>query len=122
MAVRWGDADWFSQALPFYAPVIFGIGLFLAWRFGRSRVSAVLVGLALLNVLPGSGSDEASAGSPWEAGGIILLVLIGALSVLKDHGVFSRSGIVQPLIAAAGVTASWALIRYDLSAVPSWGR
>ena len=116
----WGDATWFSQAVPLYAPVVFGIGLLLAWRFGRSRVSAVLVGLALLNYLPGSGSGEATAGSPWEAGGIILLVLIGALSVLKDHGVFSRLGILQPLIAATGVTASWALIRYDLSVVPSW--
>ena len=111
---------WFSQAVPLYAPVVFGIGLLLAWRFGRSRVSAVLVGLALLNYLPGSASGEATAGSPWEAGGIILLVLIGALSVLKDHGVFSRLGIVQPLIAAAGVSASWALIWSGWSGAPSW--
>ena len=100
--------------------MVFGIGLLLAWRFGRSRVSAVLVGLALLNYLPGSEFGGATAGSPWEAGGIILLVLIGALSVLKDHGVFSRFGIVQPLIVAAGVSASWALIRSGRSWVPSW--
>ena len=100
--------------------MVFGIGLLLAWRFGRSRVSAVLVGLALLNYLPGSGPGEATAGSPWEAGGIILLVLIGALSVLKDHGVFSRLGIIQSLIAAAGVSASWALIWSGRSWVPSW--
>jgi diguanylate cyclase (GGDEF)-like protein len=100
--------------------VVFGIGLLLAWRFGRSRVGAVLVGLALLNYLPGSGSGEATAGSPWEAGGIILLVLIGALSVLKDHGVFSRSGIMQSLMAAVGVSASWALFWSGRSWVPSW--
>ena len=100
--------------------MVFGIGLLLAWRFGRSRVSAVLVGLALLNYLPGSGSGEATAGSPWEAGGIILLVLIGALSVLKDHGVFSRLGIIQSLLAAVGVSASWALIWSGRSWVPSW--
>ncbi|MCH7855903.1 MAG: GGDEF domain-containing protein [Gemmatimonadetes bacterium] len=119
-AAAWGNAEWFSQAVPYYAPVVFGIGLLLAWRFGRSRVSAVLVGLALLNYLPGSELGGATAGSPWEAGGIILLVLIGALSVLKDHGVFSRFGIVQPLIVAAGVSASWALIRSGRSWVPSW--
>ena len=119
-AAALGEATWFSQAVPLYAPVVFGIGLLLAWRFGRSRVSAVLVGLALLNYLPGSGSGEATAGSPWEAGGIILLVLIGALSVLKDHGVFSRLGIIQSLIAAAGVSASWALIWSGRSWVPSW--
>ena len=119
-AAALGDATWFSQAVPLYAPVIFGIGLLLAWRFGRSRVSAVLVGLALLNYLPGSGSGEATAGSPWEAGGIILLVLIGALSALKDHGVFSRLGIIQSLIAAAVVSASWALIWSGRSWVPSW--
>ncbi len=79
-----------------------------------------MVGLALLNYLPGSGSGEATAGSPWEAGGIILLVLIGALSVLKDHGVFSRLGIIQPLIAAAGVSASWALIWSGWSVAPTW--
>ena len=100
--------------------MIFGIGLFLAWRFGRSRVSAVLVGLALLNYLPESGSGEATAGSPWEAGGIIVLVLIAVLSVLKDHGVFSRSGIAQPLIAAASVSASWTLIWSGRSWAPSW--
>ena len=119
-AAALGDATWFSQAVPLYAPVIFGIGLLLAWRFGRSRVSAVLVGLALLNYLPGSGSGEATAGSPWEAGGLILLVLIGGLSVLKDHGVFSRLGIVQPLIAAAGVSVGWALLGSGRSWVPSW--
>ena len=100
--------------------MVFGIGLLLAWRFGRSRVSAVLVGLALLNYLPGSGSGEATAGSPWEGGGIMLLVLIGALSVLKDHGVFSRLGIIQPLIAAVGVSASWALYWSGWSGAPSW--
>jgi len=100
--------------------VVFGIGLLLAWRFGRSRVGAVLVGLALLNYLPGSGSGEATAGSPWEAGGIILVALIAALSVLKDHGVFSRLGIIQPLIPAAGVSAIWALIWSGRSGAPSW--
>ncbi len=79
-----------------------------------------MVGLALLNYLPGSGSGEATAGSPWEAGGIILVALIAALSVLKDHGVFSRLGIIQPLIAAAGVSAIWALIWSGRAGAPSW--
>ena len=83
-------------------------------------MSAVLVGLALLNYLPGSASPEATAGSPWEAGGIVLLVLIGALSVVKDHSVFSRLGIIQPLITAAGVSASWALIWSGWSVAPTW--
>ena len=106
--------------MTYYAPVVFVIGLLLAWRFGRSRVSAVLVGLALLNYLPGPGSGEATAGSPWELGGIILLVVIGALSVLKDHGVLSRLGITQLLMAAAGLSASWALVLSGQSGVPSW--
>jgi len=76
-----------------------------------------LVGLALLNYLPGWGSSEASAQPPWEAGGIILLVLVAVLSVLKDHGVFSRMGIVQPLIAAALVPA---LVWSGRSWAPSW--
>ena len=108
----------FNTAVDLYAPVVFGIGLLLAWRFGRSRVSAVLVGLTLLNHLPASGFGEGTAGSPSEAGGIILLVLIAALSVFKDHGVFSRLGIVQPLIAAAGVSVGWAFI--GRSGASSW--
>ena len=56
----WGNATWFSQAVPLYAPVVFGISLLLAWRFGQSRVSAVLVGLALLNYLPGSPNSPKS--------------------------------------------------------------
>ncbi len=50
----------------------------------------------------------------------MLLVLIGALSLLKDHGVFSRLGIIQPLIAAAGVSASWALIWSGWPGAPTW--
>ncbi len=109
-ANSWGDAAWFSLALPLYAPGIFGVGLFLAWRFGRSRVSAALVGLILLNYLPGLGSGEASAGPQWAAGGVILVILIGVLSVLKDRGVLSRLGIIQPMLTAVGVSVSWALL------------
>ena len=119
-ATTWGDAEWFSQAILFYAPVVFGIGLFLAWRFGRSRVSAVLVGLVLLNYLSVWDSNETSAGSLWDAEGLILLVLIGVASGLKDHGVFSRLGILQPLTIAAGVLLSRALILSGWSGAPSW--
>ena len=83
-------------------------------------MSAVLVGLVLLNYLPLWDSNEAALGSLWDAGGLILVVLIAVASLLKDHGVFSRFGIVQPLIVAAGVSASWALIRSGRSWVPSW--
>ena len=123
----WGDAVWLSQALPLYAPVVFGVGLFLAWRFGRSRVSAVLVGLILMTYLPEAGSvvasvesEGASAGSPWEASGLILLILIGMLSPLRDRGVLSKLGVLQPLAAAVGVSVSWALMWSGPSGALSW--
>ena len=123
-ATVWGEAVWFSQVLPLYAPVVFGVGLFLAWRFARSRVSAVLVGLVLLNYLPELESVEASAqvlaGSPREAGGLILVILIGTLSVLRDRGVLSRLGIMQPLITTAGVSMSWALAFSGRSTALTW--
>jgi diguanylate cyclase (GGDEF)-like protein len=119
-AIRWRDVAWFSEGLVLYAPVVFGVGLFLAWRFGRSRVGAVLVGLVLLSYLPNSDSVGASAGSPWETGGLILLIFIGVLSLLKDRGVFSRLGIVQPLCAAAGVSGGWALMRGGRSEALAW--
>jgi diguanylate cyclase (GGDEF)-like protein len=117
---KWGDAVWFSQALPLYAPVVFGVGLFLAWRFTRSRVGAVLVGLALLNYLPGLGTVEVSVQSQWEVGGLILVILIGVLSVLKDRGMSSRLGIIQPLVAAIGVSMGWALTQVGWPAGPAW--
>ncbi len=95
-AAALGDAAWFSQAVPLYAPVVFGIGLLLAWRFGRSRVSAVLVGLTLLNYLPAPGSGEATAGSPWEAGGIIPhgLLLLDHYGITVGRDVEGAEGLI----------------------------
>ncbi len=116
----WEDATWFSQAVPLYVPVVFGVGLFLAWRFSRSRVSAVLIGLAGLNYLAGPLSGDGPAGSPREAGGVLLVILVGALSVFKDRGVFSRLGVVQPLIVGVSIGGSWALWRIGSSGLMAW--
>jgi len=83
-------------------------------------VSAVLVGLVLLNYLPLWDSNEAALGSLWDAGGLILVVLIAVASLLKDHGVFSRLGILQPLTVAAGVLLSRALILSGWFGPQSW--
>ena len=78
----------------------------------------MLIGLALLNYLPGT--VGAAAQPQWEAGGLILVILIGAMSILKDRGVSSRLGLVQPLIAAVGVSMGWALTEVGLPAGPAW--
>ncbi len=92
-------------------------------------MGAVLVGLILITYLPGEGAGGASAGtviggasagSPWEASGLILLILIGALSLLKDRGVLSKMGIIQPLAAAVGVAIGWALMRSGSSGALAW--
>ena len=46
-----GEAPWLGQAVDRYPLVIFAGGLLLAWRFRRSRVGAVLLGLVLLDRL-----------------------------------------------------------------------
>ena len=111
MTTVWGESLWLSQAVPLYSPLVFGVGLLLAWRFGRSRVAAVLVGLTMLALFPNPSAGEAALGSPWEAGAVVLLAVVGALAGLKDRGVLSKLGLVQPVIVAAGVAGCWGLWR-----------
>ena len=127
-----GEAPWLGQAVDRYPLVIFAGGLLLAWRFRRSRVGAVLLGLVLLDrllrpvVVDPTGPDpdqlgrgaldptllEVPSGSPWGIGGIVLLVCIGTLAVLKDLGVFSRRGLLQPLAVGLAFTAG--LVLWDV--------
>ncbi len=131
-----GDAPWLDQAVERYPLVIFAGGLLLAWRFRRSRVGAALLGLILLDRLlrpvamgPGaSGSEvgrppvlepgmlEAPLGSAWGTGGIVLLFAIGILAVLKDRGIFSGLGVLQPVTVALAFAAGLVLwdVRPDL--------
>ena len=60
---------------------------------------------------------ETLAGPSFVLTVICYVILVAVLSVLKDHGVFSRMGIVQPLIAAALVPA---LVWSGRSWAPSW--
>ena len=55
---------------------------------------------------------DSAMGSPWETGGIVLLLVIGTLSVLKDRGVFSRLGALQPVMVALALAAG--LVLWDV--------
>ena len=46
------------------------------------------------------GGLDPAMGSPWGAGGIALLLGLGALAVLKDRGIFSWLGLLQPVMVA----------------------
>ena len=117
-----GDAPWLEQAVERYPLVIFAGGLLLAWRFRRSRVGAAVLGLILIDrllrpaALAPAAFDptavDSAMGSPWETGGIVLLLVIGTLSVLKDRGVFSRLGALQPVMVALALAAG--LVLWDV--------
>ena len=120
-----GDAPWLEQAVNRYPLVIFAGGLLLAWRFRRSRVGAALLGLILLDRLlrpaglvsiGATSADRAlldsALGSPWGTGGIVLLLAIGILAVLKDRGIFSRVGSLQPM--AVGLAFVAGLVLWDI--------
>lgn len=142
-----GEAPWLEQAVNRYPLVIFAGGFLLAWRFRRSRVGAVLLGLVLIDRLlrpavvgpatvestvvePGAvGAQlvepaalapaafdptavDATMGSPWGTGGIVLLFAMGVLAVLKDRGVFSGLGILQPAMVALALATG--LVLWDV--------
>ena len=55
---------------------------------------------------------DATMGSPWGTGGIVLLLALGVLAVMKDRGVLSGLGILQPVMVALALAAG--LVLWDV--------
>ena len=91
-----------------YRWVVYGLGFALAGGFHRSRLFVVVLGLGALDLVT-SGVPETDILS---ALGTVLLVLIGALSLMRDRGVASSTGVAQitASLVLAGVPA---LVFYD---------
>jgi|GEM_PF-4015452 len=108
------NAPWLVAATGWYPLIVYGAGIFLAWRFRRSRVAAVLLGLFMMDVLlrPSSASLEPGVGSVWDATGLLFLFLLPMVTAMKDRGVLSARGLVQPGIILAGMAGGlmvWAV-------------
>ena len=107
-----GDAPWLSGSARLYAPVVHGIGLSLAWRYRRSRVAAVLVGLFMMDVLLRPSTLEPGVGSVWDASGVLFLFLMAVVAAMKDRGVLSPRGLTQSAVILAGLAGGlmlWAV-------------
>jgi GGDEF domain-containing protein len=81
-----------------YGLVVYGAGIALAWVFHRSRAFTALCILGWV--------DIAILGEPDRAGlivalGTVVMGLIGALAVMRDHGIASRVGSIQVFGASA---------------------
>ena len=113
-----GDAPWLAEAVATYPLVVFAGGLLLAWRFRRSRVAAALLGLILLDRLLSPAAQVSSGVAPtdpalldlasspgWGGGGVALLLAIGVLAALKDRGIFSALGALQPIAVGLALIA-----------------
>ena len=90
-----------------YRWVVYGLGFALAGGFHRSRLFVVMLGLGALDLVT-SGAPETDILS---ALGTVLLVLIGALALVRDRGVASGTGAGQIAVstAVASVPALWFL-------------
>ena len=112
------EASWPVDTAGVYSLVVYGTGLFLAWRYGRSRVAAVVLGLIMMDLLrPPSGATlEPGVGSVWNASGLLFLFLIPVVAAMKDGGVLSLRGLMQAaiiLVGMAGGLMVWA-VRHEL--------
>ncbi len=86
-----------------YGLVVFGAGLALAWVFHRSRVFIALAILAWVSI--------AVAGRPNQPDlvlslGTAVVLMLGALGIIRDRGVLSHVGALQALSVASGA-ALW---------------
>jgi len=110
------DASWLEQAVDRYPLIISAGGLLLAWRFRRSRVGAVLLGLVLV--------DHLLRPSDVDSGGIVLLLGIGVLAVLKDRGLFSWLGALQALGLGLAMAVGLAIrhhgVPWTWTPLPGW--
>ena len=114
------EASWPVDTAGVYSLVVYGTGLFLAWRYGRSRVAAVVLGLIMMDLLrPPSGATlEPGVGSVWNASGLLFLFLIPVVAAMKDGGVLSLRGLMQAaiiLVGMAGGLMVWAVRHEFLS-------
>lgn len=114
LATFWTEASWLAGAAGVYTPVVYGAGLLLAWRYGRSRAAAVLLGLFMMDVLlrPSSATLEPGVGSVWDASGVLFLVLLPVVAAMKDRGVISPRGLIQVAIIPVGLAGGlmvWAV-------------
>ena len=114
LATFWTEASWLAGTAGVYTPVVYGAGLLLAWRYGRSRAAAVLFGLLMMDVLlrPSSATLEPGVGSVWDASGVLFLILLPVVAAMKDRGVISPRGLVQVAIIPAGLAGGlmvWAV-------------
>jgi len=107
-----------------YRWVVYGLGFAFAGGFHRSRLFVVVLGLAALDLVT-SGVPETDVLS---ALGTVLLVLIGALSLMRDRGVASSAGIGQ-IVASTILAAVPAMVFYDsvnveaflsMELIPGW--
>jgi diguanylate cyclase (GGDEF)-like protein len=108
------DAPWLVATTGLYPPVVYGAGLFLAWRYRRSRVAAVLIGLFMMDMLlrPSSALIEPGVGSVWDASGVLFLFLMPVVAAMKDRGVLSSRGFIQVLVILVGLAGGlmvWAV-------------
>lgn len=108
------DAPWLVTTTGLYPPFVYGAGLFLAWRYRRSRAAAVLLGLFMMDVLlrPSSASIKPGVGSVWDASGVLFLFLMPVVAAMKDRSVLSSRGFIQVaiiLVGLAGGLMVWAV-------------
>ena len=91
-----------------YRWIVYALGFVLAGGFHRSRLFVVVVGLGALDLATSSVPET----DILSALGTVLLILIGALSLTRDRGVASSTGLAQigASLVLAGVPA---LVFYD---------
>ena len=108
------DASWLPATTGWHSLVVYTTGFVLAWRFRRSRVAAVLLGLFMMDLLlrPSSSALQPGVGSIWDASGVLFLFLMPVVAAMKDRGVSSRRGFTQVVIILGGLASGllfWAV-------------
>jgi diguanylate cyclase (GGDEF)-like protein len=93
---------------PFYPYLVLGAGLFLGWRFNRSRLIFALLALALaervLTLFP-SGEEGRLASA---AVALLLPLNLAFLSTLAERGIFTWAGLVRLcLILVQPIAVFW---------------
>ncbi len=115
LATFGADASWLAAPTGVYARLVaYTAGFVLAWRFRRSRVAAVLLGLFMMDLLlrPSSSAFQPGEGSIWDASGVLFLFIMPVVAAMKDRGVSSHRGVIQVAIVLAGLAGAllfWAV-------------
>jgi diguanylate cyclase (GGDEF)-like protein len=106
----------------FYPYAVFGVGLLLAWRFGRNQMFLALLVLALAERALAYTTLSVHGDAVYQAVTLLLPLNLAVLALLRERGMLSPSGLIRlsAVLLQAGVVVLATRWTWLVAPVEGW--